>query len=394
MRRIIFQVSVTGIVALITLGAHLSERLASAGQGKGGEVIAKPTPTPKKTTPPKNRSTPAKSSKSSSDTGSNTLSEIAFWETIKTSADPEDFKAYLKKYPNGQFVDLARNRLNALETAAKEAAARKEEARLAEEEAKKAEAKRKELEALKRPGAVVKNSIGMELVYVPPGSFMMGSNNGQSDEKPVHRVTIGEGFFIGRYEVTQIEWQQVMGNRPSSFRGDNLPVETVTWPDAQSFINKLNERRGGLKYRLPTEAEWEYACRAGTTTDFAFGNSLSSDQANFDGNYPYGEAAKGAYRQKTTAVGSFAPNAFGLYDMHGNVWEWCEDWYHETYTGAPTDGSAWLSGGEQKYRAMRGGSWYNDHGSFLRSAHRGYNTAPDSRFGNFGFRLVAVVWTQ
>lgn len=239
---------------------------------------------------------------------------------------------------------------------------------------------------------VVRNQIGMDLIYVPPGSFMMGSNSGEADEKPVHKVTINEGFYMGQYEVTQAEWRQVMGTNPSYFQGDGLPVEQVSWDDAQSFISKLNERTEGFKYRLPTEAEWEYACRAGTTTDFAFGNGISSDQANFNGTYPYGAAAMGVYRQKTSAVGSFAPNAFGLYDMHGNVWEWCEDWHHASYAGAPNDGSAWLSGGEQQHRVLRGGSWSAD-GSGLRSAFR-YWPSLVGRYDSFGLRVVAVVRIQ
>ena len=222
----------------------------------------------------------------------------------------------------------------------------------------------------------------------------MGSTNGGADEKPVHQVTISYSFYMGKYEVTQAQWQSVMGSNPSYFKDcGNCPVEQVSWDDAQAFIRKLNQMNDGYAYRLPTEAEWEYACRAGTTTEFAFGDSLSSDQANFDGNYPYGGAAKlqsgaGVYRQKTTPVGSFQPNAFGLFDMHGNVLEWCEDWYHETYYGAPTDGSAWLSGGEQKYRVLRGGSWYGN-ATYLRSAYRNWYY-PGSRFDPYGFRVVAV----
>src|SRR5205085_11701074 len=180
-----------------------------------------------------------------------------------------------------------------------------------------------------RPGGrpqQMQSRAGVEFVWILAGSFMMGSENGDSDEKPAHRVTISEGFYMGKYEVTQAQWQAVMGNNPSNFKGcDNCPVEQVSWDDAVSFIAKLNAQNDGYTYRLPTEAEWEYACRAGTTTAFAFGDSLSSEQANFDGDYPYGGAPKGVYRQKTTSVGRFQPNAWGLYDMHGNVWEWCED---------------------------------------------------------------------
>ncbi len=251
----------------------------------------------------------------------------------------------------------------------------------------------------------------LEMLEIPAGSFCMGSNDGSSDEKPVHRVTLRQPFYMGKYEVTQAQWRSVMGSNPSLNEacGGNCPVEQVSWDKAQNFINKLNDNNDGFTYRLPTEAEWEYACRAGTTTEFAFGNSLSSDQANFDGDYPYGGAAKGVSRRKTIAVGSFAPNTFGLYDMHGNVMEWCQDWYHPSYHGAPSDGSAWLSGGDQKQRVARGGSMYGD-GSVLRSASRNAEftaviklsttqeqsliTDCDLNCDGVGFRVVAVVRTQ
>lgn len=221
---------------------------------------------------------------------------------------------------------------------------------------------------------------GIELMLIPAGSFIMGSENGLASEKPVHRVTITEGFYMGRYEVTQAQWHGLMGNHPSHFKGcDNCPVENVSWDDVQSFINRLNESNDRFRYRLPTEAEWEYACRAGTTGDYA-GNlsemGWSSENAG----------------SKTHAVGGKQPNAWGLADMHGNVWEWCQDWYHETYHGAPTDGSAWLSGGEQEYRVLRGGSWYFD-ATYLRSAFRSGNTTVN-RYATLGIRLVAVVRTQ
>jgi formylglycine-generating enzyme required for sulfatase activity len=214
-------------------------------------------------------------------------------------------------------------------------------------------------------------------VLVPAGSFMMGSTNGGTDEKPVHQVTISQAFYMGKYEVTQGQWQTVMGNNPSNFKdcGGNCPVEQVSWDDAQNFINKLNESNDGFRYRLPTEAEWEYACRAGTTGDYA---GILSEMAWYGKNSG----------SKTHAVGGKQPNAWGLADMHGNVWEWCQDWYHETYYGAPTDGSAWLSGGEQEYRVLRGGSWGN-YAEGLRSAVRDYG-APDSRVSFNGFRVIAV----
>ncbi|HEX8890473.1 MAG TPA: formylglycine-generating enzyme family protein [Pyrinomonadaceae bacterium] len=258
-------------------------------------------------------------------------------------------------------------------------------------------------------GAIIRNQMGMEFGYVPAGTFMMGSTDAEaqaayedmkrywnseatlemfSREKPKHQVTIREGFYMGRYEVTQAQWQQVMGNNPSRFKDcGQCPVELVAHVDIQEFIRKLNATNDGYTYRLPSEAQWEYAARAGTTTVFAFGDSLTSEQANFDGNYPYGGAAKGVNRGKTMPVGSYQPNAWGLYDMHGNVLELCEDWYHDNYNGAPSDGSAWLSGGDQNYLVLRGGSWAGN-GYSLRSAARD-RLMSGFRSVYIGFRLVA-----
>jgi formylglycine-generating enzyme required for sulfatase activity len=222
----------------------------------------------------------------------------------------------------------------------------------------------------------VKNSLGMEFVLVPAGSFMMGSENGNKDEKPVHQVTINYSIYMGRYEVTQAQWQQVMGSNPSRFKNcDQCPVEMVTWNDVQEFIQKLNAMNDGYAYRLPSEAEWEYACRAGTTSDYA---------GDLDAMGWYDKNSE----HRTHADGQKQPNGFGLYDMHGNVWEWCEDWYHDNYNGAPTDGSAWLSGGEQKKRVLRGGSWIN-HANSLRSAQR-HTYPPGFHDDDSGIRLVAV----
>jgi formylglycine-generating enzyme required for sulfatase activity len=238
-------------------------------------------------------------------------------------------------------------------------------------------------------GTVVGDFLGMQFVYVPAGSFMMGSEKGELDEKPVHQVTFSDGFYLGRYEVTQAQWRSVTGTNPSKFKDcDQCPVETVSWNEVQEFIRKLNVRSALFTYRLPSEAEWEYACRAGTTTEFAFGNSLSSKQANFDGTVPYGGASVNIYREKTTPVGSFNPNAWGLYDMHGNVWEWCEDQYHENYAGAPADGSAWLGLSPPSYLTIRGGSWFN-FGKFLRSGKRD-RASNGIASGQLGLRLVAV----
>ncbi len=214
---------------------------------------------------------------------------------------------------------------------------------------------------------------------------MMGGD-AYDNEKPVHKVTIGKPFYLGKFEVTQAEWKVVMESDPSYFKGDDLPVENVSWDDCRKFIEKLNGRRDGYEYRLPSEAEWEYACRAGTTTAFVFGETITTDRVNYNGNYPYGNAPKGAYREKTTPVGSFPPNALGLYDMHGNVWEWCQDRWHGNYEGAPNSGSAWEGGGEN-VRVLRGGSW-NDFADLCRSAYRGGST-PDDRGSLMGFRVAA-----
>jgi formylglycine-generating enzyme required for sulfatase activity len=170
-----------------------------------------------------------------------------------------------------------------------------------------------------------------------------------------------------------------------SFKGDDLPMERVSWEDVQEFCKKLSQMTNKA-YRLPSEAEWEMACRAGTTTEFAFGDSLSSEQANFNGNYPYGNAKKSVYRKKTTPVGSFDPNAFGLYDMHSNVWEWCEDVWHDDYKNAPTDSSAWLRGGNPSFRVLRGGSWKSPNSDCRSTSRVGYEFS--DRDDSFGFRVV------
>ncbi len=230
--------------------------------------------------------------------------------------------------------------------------------------------------------------VKLELVWVEPGSFQMGSPSNESDrddDETQHRVTLTKGYWMGKYEVTQRQWQQVMGSNPSSFKQSGLdaPVESVSWNDCQSFIKKVNSRTSGDGFRLPTEAEWEYACRAGTTTPFHYGSRLDASMANFDGNYPYGGASKGEYRKKTTKVGSFRPNAFGLYDMHGNVWEWCQDWKDDYPSGSATDPVGFSSGSS---RVLRGGSW-NDRARFCRSAFR-FRSDPSFRYVTVGFRVV------
>ncbi len=226
------------------------------------------------------------------------------------------------------------------------------------------------------------NGINLEMVYIPGGTFQMGSTE-QSDEQPVHQVTV-KPLFMGKYPITQEQWQAVMGNNPSSFKGAKRPVENVSWQDAVEFCSKLSQKTG-KNYRLPSEAEWEYACRAGTTTPFHFGETITPDLVNYDGNNPYASAPKGLYRQETTPVGSFPPNAFGLYDMHGNIWEWCQDVWHDNYNGAPTDGSVWETGGSD-YRVQRGGSWVIN-AVYCRSAYRVRN-ALGYRYRDYGFRVA------
>jgi formylglycine-generating enzyme required for sulfatase activity len=252
-------------------------------------------------------------------------------------------------------------------------------------------------------------------VRIPGGTFTMGSpasEPGRDDDEVQHRVTVGS-FSMGKYEVTQKEWREVMGSNPSDFKGDNLPVENVSWYDAIEYCNRRSQREGltpaytidktrvdpnnrseyddvkwivtwnknANGYRLPTEAEWEYACRAGTSTPFSTGNNITTSQANYDGDYPYNGNAEGVYRGETWAVGSGAANAWGLYDMHGNVWEWCWDWYG-AYAGAQTDPAGAMSG---TYRVQRGGSCISP-GEGVRSAVRTGNV-PVTR-GVLGFRLV------
>ncbi len=236
----------------------------------------------------------------------------------------------------------------------------------------------------------VGNGVTLQMVAISGGSFLMGSPPEEAErfdsESPQHLVNV-PAFFMGKYPVTQAQYQAIMGTNPANFKGDKRPVEQVTWDDAVEFCEKLSQSTG-RKYRLPSEAEWEYACRAGTTTPFSFGETITTDLVNYDGNFPYASAPKGESRRQTTDVGNFLPNSFGLYDMHGNIWEWCQDIYNENYEAAPTDGSAWLNGNDNDYRLLRGGSWI-----LLASACRSANRDPlarATRDNTVGFRVVAV----
>jgi formylglycine-generating enzyme required for sulfatase activity len=218
----------------------------------------------------------------------------------------------------------------------------------------------------------------MEFVLIPAGTFMMGAEDGESDERPVHQVTISRPFYLGKYEVTQAQWQAVMGNNPSLFQGDpKLPVEQVWWTDVQDFLRKLNAKEGGNRYRLPTEAEWEYAARAGSTTAYGFGSDASRL-----GEYAWYRDNSGG---KTRPVGQLKPNAWGLYDMHGNVMEWVQDWYGRYPAESVTDPQGPASG---SHRMRRGGAW-NSVATVCRSANR--YSVPGFRDDFLGLRLVRVV---
>jgi formylglycine-generating enzyme required for sulfatase activity/uncharacterized caspase-like protein len=243
------------------------------------------------------------------------------------------------------------------------------------------------------------NDALLEMVAIPGGQFLMGSPENESErldrESPQHTVTI-QPFYMGKFPVTQAQWQAVaalptvkidLNPDPSFFKGANRPVEQVSWDDAIEFCARLSNKTGKL-YRLPSEAEWEYACQAGTTTPFHFGETITTDLANYNGKYTYGSGPKGEYREQTTEVGKFPPNAFGLYDIHGNIREWCQDAWHDSYEGAPADGTAWMSENDNNYRLLRGGSWF-DNPRYCRSAYR-YWYARDSRSNYVGFRVVVA----
>ncbi len=253
------------------------------------------------------------------------------------------------------------------------------------------------------------NGITLEMVAIPGGTFLMGTEDeeierlvkkfnwdGFRSERPQHRVTVSS-FYMGRYPITQSQWQAIaatakididLETNPSNFKGDELPVESVNWYQATEFCKRLS-RETKREYRLPSEAEWEYACRAGTTTPFYFGETITGELANYNAGYTYAGEAKGEYRQQTTPVGQFPPNAFGLYDMHGNVWEWCADTWHGNYDGAPTDGSAWIEKGNDNLSPLRGGSW-GLIPTYCRSAIRFYVYRRDYRNLYNGFRVVCV----
>jgi eukaryotic-like serine/threonine-protein kinase len=247
------------------------------------------------------------------------------------------------------------------------------------------------------------NGVILTMVKIPAGSFMMGApareKESEINERPQHQVNL-KAFYLGQMEVTQAQYQAIMGINPSHFKGAELPVEQVSWLDAKEFCARLSQKAGKF-YSLPSESQWEYACRAGTTTPFAFGYTITTDVVNYDGNYAYGKAQKGVHRQKTTIVKEFPPNAFGVLDMHGNVWEWCEDIWHDNYrttqvepwlvSSLGVDRSSWSGQNDnnsQEFRVLRGGSW-NYIPSNCRSAARRKQPS-DHRGITFGFRVACA----
>ena len=266
-----------------------------------------------------------------------------------------------------------------------------------------AEAKRRQRETAEALGIPVAKTLDlgdgvtMKLVLIPAGEFVMGSGESPAevarkgggeakwyeDEHPQRRVTLTRPFYIGVCEVTQEQYEQVMRENPSFFRGERNPVENVSWEDAVAFCRKLSARPG-VTVQLPTEAQWEYACRAGTSTAFHTGETISTDQANYDGDFVYGDGRKGEDRRKTIPVGRFDANAFGLHDMHGNAWEWCADWWQDSYEGLATEDPKGPRSG--KFRVLRGGSW-RYYPRLCRSAHRDWGGPGVSNLNN-GFRVV------
>ena len=244
------------------------------------------------------------------------------------------------------------------------------------------------------------NGVNLDMMHIPGGKFIMGSleKERRDSEKPQHEVTVPE-FFMGKYPVTQAQWEVVaalpkinhdLKLKPSNFKGYDRPVECVSWYGAVEFCARLSKHTG-KQYRLPSEAEWEYACRAGTTTPFYFGETITYELATYDASNTFADEVEGEYRQETTPAGQFTPNAFGLYDMHGNVWEWCIDDWYDNYDGAPVDGSAWVdNNNHSRKRVLRGGSWF-DNPKYCRSTYRNNFNTFDNVNLSIGFRVVCAV---
>ncbi|MGF1454881.1 MAG: SUMF1/EgtB/PvdO family nonheme iron enzyme [Alphaproteobacteria bacterium] len=347
--------------------------------------------------------------------------EAEYWRSISlaTPQRPEEYEAYLDRFGTGaQFAGLARARIERLK-AARPGRDSGRGAKLAGGLLATAAAIVTIVVSVPpllphpqyRPGQTFRDTLsgggqGPEMVVIPSGEFRRGSPDSEpgrgSNEGPQRTVRIGYQFAAGTYEVTWAEWEACVtdggcnGAGPEGAGGDygwgrgNRPVINVDWNDAQAYVQWLS-RETGERYRLLSEAEWEYVARAGTTTPFYFGNTITPDQANYDGSYAYIGGPKGTYHKKTMPVGSYPRNAFGVHDMHGNVWEWVQDCWHENYNRAPRDGSAWMAanGGNCSRRVLRGGSW-GSRPQILRSAIRNWSY-PSYRFSRIGFRVARTL---
>jgi formylglycine-generating enzyme required for sulfatase activity len=323
--------------------------------------------------------------------------ELAFWETIKNSNDPAEFEAYLSAFPEGRFARLAEIRVRKLKVQGESDSAEETDGSapdgsdVSEGTATGSEADAYDQSAGTAPGAAA-TSTGSEfqdcddcprMVVVPAGDYLMGSDRHRPDEKPRHAVTFTRPFAIGMHEVTIREWNACVREGDCSFSpkangDDSLPVGNLSWVDAQRYLAWLS-RKTGNPYRLPTEAEWEYAASGGRASKFWWGDEAGKANANCR---DCGSSRDG---QGATAVASFAPNPFGLYDVHGNLWEWTMDCVNRSYKGAPTDGSAWLRG-DCLARVLRGGSWNLDS-DYMRTTRR-HHYDRDVRYYLHGLRVV------
>ena len=289
------------------------------------------------------------------------------WRLVEQSTNPDDVKHFLREYPKGRFAPAAH-------------------LKLAQVERQSTPAGGTQVAVGSYPppepstaSRTWRNTLGIEFVLIQAGEFLMGSNSGHDDAKPPHQVRISKPFYLGQYEVTQGQWQAVMGQNPSFFKGEaTLPVENVSWEDVQEFLRRLNAREGGPKYRLPTEAEWEYAARAGTSMAYSF-----DDIERQLGEYAWSSEDAGG---KTHPVGQKKPNAWGLYDMRGNVWEWVQDWYGPYKAGAAVGPAGPSSGSD---RVKRGGSWHHCY-CYCSGVERHFDP-PGYRIGDLGFRLLREV---
>jgi formylglycine-generating enzyme required for sulfatase activity len=302
--------------------------------------------------------------------------ELAFWDAIKDSKNPQEYRAYLNAYPQGRFAALARLRIKALGGSGKPSGPEPVGRNTAREQTAPHDGE--------HPRKIIRDCDGCpQLAIIPPGRFRMGSARGRREEQPVHTVELSQPFAMGIYEITAGEWDVCVREggckyNPARQEGPSMPISNVSWEDAQRYVQWLSKKTK-KEYRLPSEAEWEYAARAGTTTDYWWGNSVKPGMANCTDCQNPGDG-KGK-----VAVGSFKPNPFGLYDVHGNVWEWTADCWNPSYKGAPSDGQPWVRG-ECLSRILRGGSWNLDS-DYMRASRRGRYDL-DVRYYLNGFRVA------